>query len=99
MAAAPAGCGLRRERKPVGLGAGHRDEDIAALDLAAVRGDARGLDRAGLRIERSQTVEEIEELHIVSQPSSSATADDPVFNPLTTENGLSGYWMPRLRGA
>ena len=54
---------LRRVGQTVGLGPRHRHEHIAALDLAAVRGDARGFDRAGARIERGQSGEEFGKLH------------------------------------
>ncbi len=69
---------LRGKGKTVGLGPRHRHEHVAALDLAAVRGDARHLDCAGARIERGQSGEEFGKLHSQPVPQVSESKSDSV---------------------
>ncbi len=62
------GGGLRRIGKPVRLAARHRHEHVAARDLAAVRGQAAGLDRAQARVELGRIGQQIGKLHGAVMP-------------------------------
>ena len=59
-----AGCdGSVDEARAVGLAAGEREEQIARLDRAAVRGEAGHHDRFGLAVDRGVIAEQVAESH------------------------------------
>ena len=68
MAAAPAAAACAAKASPSALVPGHGHEHVAALDLAAVRGDAGDLNRAGVRIERGQSLRRSAKLHGLGEP-------------------------------
>ena len=92
---------LRRISQAVGLGSGYCHEHIAALNLPAVRGDSRGFDYAGARIERGQSGEEFGKLHRplrrlqyppVTNPTATQIVLDAPLSPGLTSQFTAGPW-------
>ena len=68
-AAAPRRQRLADEAQPVVLGAGHRHEQVARLDRAAVRADARDVERGEARVADGIHGEQVLELHVARSRS------------------------------